>query len=147
MAARGRLPAPDPWVLTDPATLGQWRRDPAASKAIKYMWANDPDPEGTLAIQDEIEKALDDGSIDVATGPSGRPIGPYYCCPWAPIYVAKRPITIGGTRLRQLQQFTYDVSAEEIPEGGAFKREILIGNFQPTDQVDYCDPRSGGHDD
>ena len=59
----------------------------------------------------------------------------------------KRPVTIGGKRLRSLQQFTYDVSAEEMLSGGAFKREILIGVFQSTDKVDYCDPQSGGHDD
>lgn len=139
--------ADDPWVLTDPGTLAQWQRDPAAREAIEYMWENDPDPTRTLAIQREIEDAMDGGAVDYATNPAGAPVGPYFCCPWAPVYVAKRAVTIGGTRLRPLQQFTYDVSAEEIPEGGEFERQILIGNFTPTNEIDYCDPRRGGHDD
>lgn len=137
----------DPWVLTDPGTLARWRRDPSARAAIEYMWANDPDPARTLAIQREIDDAIDRGDVDYATSPSGAPVGPYYCCPWAPVYVAKRDVTIAGTRIRPLQQFTLDVSAEEIPEGGEFKREILIATFTPTEEVDYCDPRRGGHDD
>lgn len=142
-----KRPDDDPWVLTDPGTLAQWRRDPAAREAIEYMWANDPDPARTLEIQREIDDAIDGGTVDYATNAFGGPVGPYFCCPWAPVYVAKRAITIGGTRLRPLQQFTFDVSAEEIPEGGEFKREILIGDFTPTDRIDYCDPRRGGHDD
>ncbi len=45
---------------------------------------------------------------------------------------------IDGRCLRPLQQFTLDVSAEEIAEGGEFKRDLLLGNFQPTKQIDYC---------
>lgn len=44
-----------------------------------------------------------------------------------------------------MQQFTLDVSGEELANGGAFRREILIGPFIPTDDVDYCDPTGGGH--
>ncbi len=56
-------------------------------------------------------------------------------------------MTIGGRRLPSGQQFTADVSAEELAEGGAFKRELLLGSFTPTDRIDYCDPAGGGHDD
>lgn len=54
---------------------------------------------------------------------------------------------IGGKRLRQLQHFTFDVSAEEMGEGGRFKREVLVANFGPSHRVDYCDPTENGHDD
>jgi hypothetical protein len=41
-----------------------------------------------------------------------------------------------------VQQFTFDVSAE----GGEFRRQILVGPFAPTDEVDYCDPAGEGHE-
>ena len=50
---------------------------------------------------------------------------------------------IAGQRLRPVQEFTFDVSAEEIAEGGAFTRRLLLGPFHPTSQVDYCDPADG----
>ena len=140
-------PGFDPWCLTDPASREQWKRDPEAQEAIDALWAYDPDPRRTLAIQGEIEAALARGDVAYATDRSGAPSGPYYCCPWAPVYVVKRPVTIGGRRLRTLQEFTFDVSAEEVAEGGAFKREILVGTFQPTRDVDYCNPLAGGHRD
>ena len=49
--------------------------------------------------------------------------------------------------MRRGQTFTFDVSAEEMAEGGEFKREILIANFTTTNKVDYCNPEEGGHDD
>ena len=54
---------------------------------------------------------------------------------------------IGGRNLRVMEQFAYDVSAEEIAEGGEFARRIEVGPFMPTSTVDYCDPRAGGHRD
>jgi hypothetical protein len=42
-----------------------------------------------------------------------------------------------------MQQFTFDVSAEEMAEGGQFTRRLLPGPFHTTSQVDYCDPMSG----
>ena len=98
-------------------------------------------------MQAEIEAALSRGDIAYSKDRSGQRIGHYYCCPWAPVYVARRSLTIGDTALRPLQEFTLDVSAEEIPSGGSFRREILTGIFQKTDKVDYCNPRDGGHDD
>jgi hypothetical protein len=68
----------------------------------------------------------------------------YYCCPWAPVYAAKRPVMIGGTRLRLLQESTFDASAEEVLEGGEFTRRILVGPFRRTQELGYCHPRAGG---
>lgn len=137
----------DPWVLTDPSTREQWKQDSAAREAIEALWAFDPDARRTLAIQSEIDAALTRGDIAYSTDRSGARVGHYYCCPWAPVYVVKRPVRIGGQSLRPQQEFTFDVSAEEVPEGGEFRREILVAVFQPTDRVDYCNPREGGHDD
>jgi hypothetical protein len=45
-----------------------------------------------------------------------------------------------GQQLRALQEFTFDVSAEEMGEGGEFTRRLLLGPFHPTTKIDYCDP-------
>ena len=150
--SRTRLPAPgdlgfDPWALTDPATRADWKRDREAREAIDALWTYDPDPRRTLEVQAEIDAALGRGDIGYATTRTGARLGNYYCCPWSAIYLSKRPVTIGGKDIRPLQQFTFDVSAEEMGEGGPFKREIVVANFQPTTRVDYCNPREGGHHD
>lgn len=143
-----RLPLPDepgfdPWCLTDPDTRLGWQRDPQARQAIETLWDYDPDPARTLAIEAEIEAALEAGAVAYGTDARGRRLGNFYCCPWSAIYVVRRPVRIAGRRLRPMQQFAFDVSAEEIAEGGQFKRELLLGNFQPTSEIDYCNPRSG----
>jgi hypothetical protein len=139
-------PGFDPWCLTDPRSRDSWQRDPQAQAAVDSLWSYDPDPARTLAMQAEIDGALAAGTVDYATDAQGRRLGNYYCCPWSAVYTARRPVTIGGKRLRAQQQFTLDVSAEEIAEGGPFKRELLLGNFSPTDEIDYCDPNAGGHE-
>jgi hypothetical protein len=140
------LTAIDKWCLTDPNRRETWRSDPRAREAIEKMWAADPDPGATLAIQAEIDAAVKEGAIAHLTLPSGETIGSYYCCPWSAIYVVRRPVSIAGTRLRPMQQFTYDVSAEGLAEGEPFVRRVLISTFRPTYKVDYCDPESGHHD-
>ncbi len=42
-----------------------------------------------------------------------------------------------------MQEFTLDVSAEEMPGGGPFTRWLLTGPFHPSSKVDYCDPSEG----
>lgn len=148
--APGGLPGPgepgfDPWCLTDPEARDHWRADPRARQAIESLWAYDPDPGTTLAIQAQLDTALAAGDIAFAEDRRGRRLGNYYCCPWSAIYEARRPLRIGGADLPTLQQFTYDVSAEEMPEGGSFIRRVLRGTFTAREEVDYCDPRAGGH--
>ncbi len=124
----------DPWCLTDPASRSRWQGDRAARRAIDMLWAYDPDPTRTLAVQAEIDAALGQGKI------AHDGLGNFYCCPWSAIFGVVDPVSIGGKRLRRGQQFTFDVSAEEVPEGGPFKREILVADFRLTDEVDYCNP-------
>lgn len=148
LAASHSMPLPDgpgfdPFCLTAPQVKNQFMRDPKAREAMRYLWANDPNPKATLAIQGEIQAAMAGGGLTYAIAASGQPRGCYYCCPWSAIYHANQPLTIGGTRIHRGQEFTYDVSAEEMREGGDFKREILIGNFSASDQIDYCN----GEDD
>jgi hypothetical protein len=147
--SQGRLPRPgeagfDPWCLTDPNTRMSWQQDRRARQAIRLLWANDPSPDRALAVQDRINPALARGDIAYARA-YGQQVGPYFCCPWSSIFLVKRPVRIGGRRLRPMQQFTLDVSAEGLAEGDAFRREILVGPFAPTDEVDYCDPAGDDH--
>ena len=142
--AGASLPLPgqpgfDPWCLTDPASRSVWEEDPAARRAIDMLWLYDPDPAATLDIQSQIDAAAAAGSI-VGGATISHPASHYFCCPWAAIYTVRRPVTIAGQHLRQMQQFTFDVSAEEMAEGGEFVRCLLPGPFHPTDEVDYCDP-------
>ncbi|GAB3366203.1 MULTISPECIES: hypothetical protein [Amycolatopsis] len=149
MVSGPALPVPgqagfDPWCLTDPASRASWKRDPAARRAIDHLWRCDPDPAATLTIQAQIDAALRAEAIAAGTTASGAAIGNYYCCPWSAIYLVRAPVVIAGRRLRPGDQFTLDVSAEEIAEGGPFKRALLVGPFHPTNDIDYCDPASGG---
>lgn len=137
----------DPWCLTDPGSRPQWQADPRARNAIMALWANDPDPAATLALHADVEAALDQGRIAVVKGRSGQDTYHYYCCPWSAIYQVRQPVTIGGYRLAVPQQFTVDVSAEELADGRPFVRRLLVGPFHDTDDIDYCDPEAGGHHD
>jgi hypothetical protein len=142
------LPDPtrfDPWCLTDPATRAQWQADPRARNTIAALWAADPEPVRTLTIHAQIQAATASGAIAPV---SGMRLGSYfYCCPWSPIYQVRRRVKIDGRRLSVPQQFTFDVSGEELAEGGHFVRRILLGPFTATTEVDYCDPTGGHHDD
>lgn len=131
----------DPWIITAPKAKERFQVDDEAVRALVNTWRNDSDHGRTRQIQQEINEALARGSL----APQDAY---YYCCPWSPIYIVNRDITISNQTLRRGQQFTFDVSAEAIPAGGAFKRELLVGNFNPTDQVDYCLPgEADNHDD
>lgn len=110
------------------------------------LWRYDPDPAATVGIQAQINAALAGRSIVLAAADSREDGQYYYCCPWSSIYLVRRPVTIAGQRLRQMQQFTFDVSAEEMAEGGQFIRRLLPGPFHDTSEVDYCDPTAEGDD-
>ena len=130
-------PGFDQWCLTDPHTRARWQQDPAARRAIETLWRYDPDPAATLAIQSQIDAAVAAGAV---AGKTPRGHRHFNCCPWSSVYQVRRPVTIGGQQLRALQEFTFDVSAEEMGEGGEFTRRLLLGPFHPTTRIDYCDP-------
>ena len=94
-----------------------------------------------------MQAALEAGDIAYARDSTGKEFGNYFCCPWSAIYVVNRPVRLAGKRLRVLEQFALDISAEEMAETGTFVRRLVTGPFSITNKVDYCDPRAGGHDD
>jgi len=132
------LPAPgspgfDPWCLTAPPVRDRVSGDESARRAIDELWRRDPNPRATLDFQARIDAALAAGMIE-------RTKQHYHRCPWASIYVVLRPLQLSTMRLRQLQQFTYDVSAEDVDEGGAFRRRLLVSTFSTVHAADEGPP-------
>ena len=132
----------DPWMLTDPETVAYWKADPKARAAIDELWARDPDPYQTISIHVQIQSALETGRIQYATDANGERIGCFFSCPWGPIYVANRGLTIARTTLRRGDTFVYDVTAEGVDIGGRFRRRIFISDFSATDEQEYGDPNA-----
>jgi hypothetical protein len=129
----------DPWCLTDPRSRIRWQADPRAHNAVTMMWHDDPDPALTRSVAGQIAAAFAAGQIVYATDDRGQAFGNYYCCPWSAIYEVRSEIRVLGQRLRPGQQFTVDVSAEQVAETGEFVRRIITGPFSPATSVDYCD--------
>ncbi|MEU7867611.1 hypothetical protein [Dactylosporangium sp. NPDC049140] len=123
----------DQWCLTDRITLRRWRKDPQARAAIAQLWRDDPDPAATVALKAEIDAAARAG--DVVTFRTGDGSSCYYECPWSPLYEVRRPVRLGGRQLRVLQQFALQAAAG--PGVGAFRRGIVVGPFEATNEVEY----------
>jgi hypothetical protein len=145
-AKRMSLPGPneadfDPWCLSDPDALPKLSGDKQARRAINTMWKADPDPTRTLAIQEQINAALERGDIAFARDRYGSKLGHYFACPWAPVYEVKRSLSIGGRGLRTMQQFFFHVAVGDdngdLSEG--FTREIMTGTFSPTSRFKYVE--------
>ncbi len=130
----------DMWCLTAPEAKGKFQQDREAVRAIKTLWQLDPDPRRTIEIQNEINAALARGDIGFALDKWGKKLGHFFCAPWGSVYVAKRSITIGGTRMMTMQQFIFNVTCEGVNLGAPFEREIMTGNFTPTVKFEYGDP-------
>ncbi len=143
-ASGSRVPGPgeagfDLWCLTDSDKIKTFQADKEARVAIARLWKLDPDPQQTLRILAEVRQAFQRGDIGYAMRGNGR-LGHFFCCPWCPVYVALRPLTLGGVSLRTMQQFVYDVNCEGMNLGRPFVRRIMPGNFSLTDELEYGDP-------
>ena len=137
----------DPWCLTDPRSRAKWQKDLRARDAIALLWRYDPNPNLTRGLAQQVAQALSSGQVEYAKDPDGVAFGNYYCCPWSAIYAVNAPLRLLGRRLQPGDQFTLDVSAEQIPETGQFVRRIVVGPFAPTTKIDYCNPTAAGHHD
>ncbi len=138
--AQPNSPDFDMWCLTAPEALSKFQQDREAVCAIKALWQLDPDPRRTVEIQNEINAALSRGEVGYATDKWGKKLGHFFCAPWGSVYIAKRPVTIGGTRMMTMQQFIFNVTCEGVNLGAPFEREIMTGDFTPTSKFEYGDP-------
>lgn len=116
------------WCLTDEWSLPIWRTDPVSRRQLSDLWRADPNPAATLQIKAEIDRALADGDLVRVFLPGG--ITCYHRCPWSSLYEVRRPVLLAGRRLGVLQQFTYDVSADEMYHGRPFVRRLVLGPFK-----------------
>lgn len=144
-ASPSRLAGPkeagfDMWCLTDPDARKRFQDDREAVRAIKTLWSLDPDPRRTVDIQSEINAALARGDVDYCMDKWGKKLGHFFCAPWGAVYVAKRPVNIGGRHLPTMQQFIFNVTCEGVNLGAPFEREIMMGQFRPTSRFEYGDP-------
>ncbi|GAA5514370.1 hypothetical protein Dcar01_03125 [Deinococcus carri] len=132
-------PGFDPWVMTDPNNVGTLRRNHDAQRVIAEMWALDPNPAASLALWDDIRRALQTGGAVPARHPGGQFVGFYFCTPYCAIYEARRPLVIGDTPVPRGKRFTLECAAEGVRIGYPFKREVVVGDFRSA-TIDYCDP-------
>ncbi|HEU0299896.1 MAG TPA: hypothetical protein VFR37_10585 [Longimicrobium sp.] len=133
-------PGFDEWCLTDPDARLVLENNGKARRALRRMWEMDPNPARTMAIQAKIEAALLAGTVAYAEN-DGRRVGHFDCCPWGPVYVARRQVSIDGTTVPGAQHFVYAVGAPGGTE--KFRRRILVGGFAPTTAVEYGPYRPG----
>lgn len=128
-------------MITHPDAKRRFAGDEKAVKALVHTWRLNPDMASTVEVQADIAEAVNRGDVTIGERY-------YFCCPWSPVYTVQASrVRIGDKRLREGEQFAFDVSAEEVAEGGAFKAEVLVADFSPTDDVDYCLPGGGHHDE
>jgi hypothetical protein len=119
----------DPWCLTDPCQRNGWRSLPTARAAIERLWTEDASPMVTARVQVQIDAARRSGAIVFAMDQAGERLGSFYRCPWPAIYEVRRPVTIGGTRLLPMQQFTFDVLGEAHSQGAPYAHGIVVSVF------------------
>lgn len=141
---RGKTPLPgqpgfDKWVMTDPNSLASLQRDREVGRVLDDMWKYDTNPRESVGMWEDIKAAESRGDVKYARHPSGDLVGYYFCAPYAAIYEAVRPTIIGDTPVPRGQRFTIECAPEGTRVGYPFKREVVLGNFRPT-QIDYCDP-------
>ena len=96
------------------------------SGAIEGHRRFEADPTRTLALKADIDGALIRGDIALDAGHHSG-------CPYAPIYLVKRPVRIGRQTLHSLEQFTLDArSAIDARGRPTFVRRLLNGPFVPA---------------
>jgi hypothetical protein len=104
----------DMWSLTADFQRPQRRANRADAEQMKALWRADPDPASTLAIRGEIVAAVRAGNVRQQGDEALRD------CPWSQVYVAVKPVTVGGVRLQRNEKFALEVGVSR----GQFKRGI-----------------------
>ncbi|HEX9065646.1 MAG TPA: hypothetical protein VF843_11095 [Streptosporangiaceae bacterium] len=116
-------PEPDIWQLTAAFQRPQRRASPADTGKLRQLWKADPDPAATVAAHAEVLAAVRAGTVRANGDEALRDP------PWSQVYLALRPVTIGGVALRQNEKFALEVGLS----GGTFRRGISrLGLVRPA---------------
>lgn len=100
------------------------------------MWDADPDPAATFALYQSIQELEREGSV--------RETGSYFnACPWTDIWRAERTVRVGNQVVGASKEFCLRA---EIEPDGSYSKEIIVANFSPTNELDYCDTKMGRRD-
>lgn len=139
LASAARASGDRPWerdAFCITSELFTRRREARAQRTLQMMWDADPDPGATWALYQSIQ--------ELARGGSVRETGSYFnACPWTDIWRAETTVRAGNKVVRAGEEFC--LHAEIEPDGG-YTKEIIVANFSPTNELDYCDTKMGrGH--
>ena len=127
----------DIWCMSSELFQRTHRDDARAIRVLQDMWAGDPDPARTWTLYDSVLKLETEGAV--------RPIGSFFnACPWTPIWRAERTVRVGNKVVSAGRDFCLHVESE--PDG-EFARDVIIADFVPTDEIDYCDTEDSRHDE
>lgn len=107
----------DPLILTDPDVHEYVMADATMRDQLAGMWAAVPDTRPVLALQLEILAAHEQGRIRLMDGHTLE------YCPWVPVWVVWRDVTIGGVSLTFGDMFALYVG---LNAEGKFVSEIQL---------------------
>jgi hypothetical protein len=134
LASTVRTSGDRPWerdVFCITSELFTRRNETRANRVLHMMWNADPDPAATWALYRSIQELEREGSV--------RETGSYFnACPWTDIWHADTTVRVGNKVVRAGEEFC--LHAEIEPDGG-YTKEIIVANFSPTNELDYCDTK------
>jgi hypothetical protein len=115
----------DPWSITDPTVRGERQGNPKAVDDLTAFWFSNPNPGKSFRLYQEILAARERRLVRYVTGEAF----PY--CPWAPMWLAWRQVTIGDVLLEAGAYFSLYVGrnaagdfVSEIRSLGRFRLEV-----------------------
>lgn len=123
----------DVWCMTSRLFEQTHRGEQRANAVLQRMWNSDPDPTTTWALFQSV-KDLERQEVIRATGSF------FNACPWTDIWRAQQTVRVGNRVIQVGQEFCLHIEAEP---NGAYAREVIVGDFRSTDELDYCDTDEG----
>lgn len=128
-------PGFDIWCLTDENARAALKHDPKAEATLRRLWARDPDRAATVALQADIQSALERGDVEYATVHTGGRVGYWHQPPWGSVYAVRRRVELNGQQLLQGERFVLALSQRR--NRSAFWRRLLVGRFSEEGEVSY----------
>lgn len=119
----------DIWCMTSKLFKQDYFTQDRANRVLRSMWRNDPDPARTWNLYRSVLEMDQAGAVSK--------LGSYYnACPWTDIWRANRWVRVGQQTVQAGEDFCLHIESE--PDG-RFTRKVITGNFQSTNEIDYCD--------